>query len=65
MTPSMAATTMKPAVGEMSGSEAAPVEMVPTPVMASIPGSTPKRYETTNDGTSNVIVACTSAEQQG
>jgi hypothetical protein len=39
-------TTMKPAVGErkMSGSEAASVEMVPTPVMASTPvtASTPK-----------------------
>lgn len=76
MAPSMAATTMKPcmtttmkpAMGErkMSGSEAASVEMVPTPVMASTPRPTPKRYETTNVGTgiSHVIVACTAGEQQ-
>ena len=69
MTPSMAATAMKPCMtttmggGKMSGSEAASVEMVPTPGTA----STPKRYETTNEGTgtSHVIVACTSGQQQG
>jgi hypothetical protein len=73
MTPSMAATAMKPCMttamgeGKMSGSEAASVEMVPTPVMASTRRPTPKRYEATNDGagTSHVIVACTSGEQQG
>ena len=76
MAPSMAATTMKPCMtttmkpamgeGKMSGTEAASVEMVPTPVMASIRPS-PKRYEATNGGTgtSHVIVACTSGEQQG
>jgi hypothetical protein len=67
MKPSM--TTMKPAMGEgkMSGSEVASIEMMPTPVIASIPRPTPKRYETTNDGTgtSHVIVAGTSGEQEG